>query len=120
MQEDFAKLSKEDKIDIMFTDCTPVYKRGQKRGNPEELIFKIKRTALGKAHINGNVLDKDKQGQPQSKEPVVGDLFAHVATAENSKIEMEKGGEDKWKEFLSMNYSKHWEWRKLPRNTLNV
>ena len=102
VQEDFAKLSKEDKIDIMFTDCTPVYKRGQKRGNPEELIFKIKRTALGKAHINGNVLDKDKQGQPQSKEPVVGDLFAHVAAAENSKIEMEKGGDDKWKEFLSM------------------
>lgn len=102
VQEDFAKLSKEDKVDIMFTDCTPVYKRGQSRGNPEALIFKIKRTALGKAHINGNVLDKDKQGLPQSKEPVMGDLFAHVATAENSKIEMEKGGEDKWKEFLSM------------------
>lgn len=102
VQEDFAKLSKEDKVDIMFTDCTPVYKRGQSRGNPEALIFKIKRTALGKAHINGNVLDKDKQGLPQSKEPVMGDLFAHVATTENSKIEMEKGGEDKWKEFLSM------------------
>ena len=29
-------------------------------------------------------------------------LFASGATTENSKIEMEKGGEDKWKEFLSM------------------
>lgn len=103
VQEDFAKLSKEDKIDIMFTDCTPVYKRGQTRGNPEALVFKIKRTALGKAHINGKVLDR--KGLPQaksSKEPVTGDLFAHVVQQENSKIQMEQGGEDKWKEFLSM------------------
>ena len=103
VQEDFAKLSKEDKIDIMFTDCTPVYKRGQTRGNPEALVFKIKRTALGKAHINGKVLDR--KGLPQTKgtkEPVTGDLYAHVVQQENSKIQMEKGGEDKWKEFLSM------------------
>ena len=71
VQEDFAKLSKEDKIDIMFTDCTPIYKRGQTRGNPEALVFKIKRTALGKAHINGKILDR--KGLPKAsgtKEPV--------------------------------------------------
>ena len=83
VQEDFAKLSKEDKIDIMFTDCTPIYKRGQTRGNPEALGFKIKRTALGKAHINGKILDR--KGLPKAsgtKEPVVGDLFAHVVKPE--------------------------------------
>ena len=102
VQEDFAKLSKEDKVDIMFTDCTPVYKRGQSRGNPEALIFKIKRTALGKAHINGKILDR--KGLPKAsgtKEPVVGDLFAHVVKPEKSKIQMEKCGEEQWNEFLS-------------------
>lgn len=102
VQEDFAKLSKEDKIDIMFTDCTPVYKRGQTRGNPEALVFKLKRTALGKAHINGKILDR--KGLPKAsaaKEPVVGDLFAHVVKPEKSKIPMEKCGEEQWNEFLS-------------------
>ncbi len=102
VQEDFAKLSKEDKIDIMFTDCTPIYKRGQTRGNPEALVFKIKRTALGKAHINGKILDR--KGLPKAsatKEPVVGDLFAHVVKPEKSKIQMEKCGEEQWNEFLS-------------------
>lgn len=102
VQEDFAKLSKEDKIDIMFTDCTPIYKRGQTRGNPEALVFKIKRTALGKAHINGKILDR--KGLPKAsgtKEPVVGDLFAHVVKPEKSKIKMEKCGEEQWNEFLS-------------------
>lgn len=102
VQEDFAKLSKEDKIDIMFTDCTPIYKRGQTRGNPEALVFKIKRTALGKAHINGKILDR--KGLPKAsgtKEPVVGDLFAHVVKPEKSKIRMEKCGEEQWNEFLS-------------------
>lgn len=36
VQEDFAKLSKEDKIDIMFTDCTPIYK-----GDKQEVILKL-------------------------------------------------------------------------------
>ena len=103
VQEDFAKLSKEDKIDIIFTDCTPVYKRGKSRGNPEELIFKIKRTALGKAHINGKTMEKrDSTPSKKSKQPEMGDLFAHVAQSEEQKIKIEQGGEDKWKEFLSM------------------
>lgn len=32
----------------------------------------------------------------------MGDLFAHVAQSEDQKIKIEQGGEDKWKEFLSM------------------
>lgn len=103
VKEDFAKLSKEDKTDIIFTDCRPVYKRGQSRGNPEALLFKVKRTALGKAHIDGKILErKASKTSKTAKEPVVGDLFAHVAQAESSKIQVVKGGEDKWQAFLSM------------------
>lgn len=103
VKEDFAKLSKEDKTDIIFTDCRPVYKRGQSRGNPEALLFKVKRTALGKAHIDGKILErKVSKTSRTAKEPVVGDLFAHVAQAESSKIQVVKGGEDKWQAFLSM------------------
>lgn len=100
VQEDFAKLSKEDKIDIMFTDCTPIYKRGQTRGNPEALVFKIKRTALGKAHINGKILDR--KGLPKAsgtKEPVVGDLFAHVVKPEKSKIKWKSVGKSNGMNF---------------------
>ena len=103
VKEDFAKLSKEDKTDIMFTDCSPVYRRGQTRGNPEALLFKVKRTALGKAHIDGKVLERNVQKTGKSaKEPVMGDLFAHVNQTETIKIKIVKGGEDKWQDFLTM------------------
>lgn len=103
VQHDFEKLNKEDKTDIIFTDCTPVYKRGKSRGNPESLLFKVKRTALGKAHINGKLLEHSpSKNSPKSKEPVVGDLFAHVVPETTDKIEMENGGGDKWNEFLAL------------------
>lgn len=103
VKADFAKLSKEDKTDIIFTDCSPVYKRGQTRGNPEALLFKVKRTALGKAHIDGKVLErKEQKTSKTNKEPVIGDLFAHIAQTESSKIQIVKGGEDKWQDFLSL------------------
>lgn len=103
VKADFAKLSKEDKTDIVFTDCSPVYKRGQTRGNPEALLFKVKRTALGKAHIDGKVLERKEQKMGKAnKEPVIGDLFAHVNTTESPKIKIVKGGEDKWQSFQSM------------------
>ena len=103
VKADFAKLSKEDKTDIVFTDCSPVYKRGQTRGNPEALLFKVKRTALGKAHIDGKVLERKEQKMGKAnKEPVIGDLFAHVNTTESSKIKIVKGGEDKWQSFQAM------------------
>ena len=57
---------------------------------------------MGKAHINGKILDR--KGLPKAsgtKEPVVGDLFAHVVKPEKSKIQMEKCGEEQWNEFLS-------------------
>lgn len=103
VKADFAKLSKEDKTDIVFTDCSPVYKRGQTRGNPEALLFKVKRTALGKAHIDGKVLERKEQKMGKAyKEPVIGDLFAHVNTTESPKIKIVKGGEDKWQSFQAM------------------
>lgn len=103
VKADFAKLSKEDKTDIVFTDCSPVYKRGQTRGNPEALLFKVKRTALGKAHIDGKVLERKEQKMGKAnKEPVIGDLFAHVNTTESPKIKIVKGGEDKWQIFQAM------------------
>lgn len=103
VKADFAKLSKEDKTDIVFTDCSPVYKRGQARGNPEALLFKVKRTALGKAHIDGKVLERKEQKMGKAnKEPVIGDLFAHVNTTESPKIKIVKGGEDKWQSFQAM------------------
>lgn len=103
VKADFAKLSKEDKTDIVFTDCSPVYKRGQTRGNPEALLFKVKRTALGKAHIDGKVLErKEQKMEKANKEPVIGDLFAHVNTTESPKIKIVKGGEDKWQSFQAM------------------
>lgn len=103
VKADFAKLSKEDKTDIVFTDCSPVYKRGQTRGNPEALLFKVKRTALGKAHIDGKVLERKGQKMGKAnKEPVIGDLFAHVNTTESPKIKIVKGGEDKWQSFQAM------------------
>ena len=103
VKADFAKLSKEDKTDIVFTDCSPVYKRGQTRGNPEALLFKVKRTALGKAHIDGKVLERKVQKIGKAnKEPAMGDLFAHVNTTESPKIKIVKGGEDKWQSFQSM------------------
>lgn len=103
VKADFAKLSKEDKTDIVFTDCSPVYKRGQTRGNPEALLFKVKRTALGKAHIDGKVLERKEQKMGKAnKEPVIGDLFAHINTTESPKIKIVKGGEDKWQSFQAM------------------
>jgi hypothetical protein len=103
VKADFAKLSKEDKTDIVFTDCSPVYKCGQTRGNPEALLFKVKRTALGKAHIDGKVLERKEQKIGKAnKEPVIGDLFAHVNTTESPKIKIVKGGEDKWQSFQAM------------------
>lgn len=103
VKADFAKLSKEDKTDIVFTDCSPVYKRGQTRGNPEALLFKVKRTALGKAHIDGKVLERKEQKMGKAnKEPVIGDLFAHVNTTESPKIKIVMGGEDKWQSFQAM------------------
>jgi len=103
VKADFAKLRKEDKTDIVFTDCSPVYKRGQTRGNPEALLFKVKRTALGKAHIDGKVLERKEQKMGKAnKEPVIGDLFAHVNTTESPKIKIVKGGEDKWQSFQAM------------------
>lgn len=103
VKADFAKLSKEDKTDIVFTDCSPVYKRGQTRGNPEALLFKVKRTALGKAHIDGKVFERKEQKMGKAnKEPVIGDLFAHVNTTESPKIKIVKGGEDKWQSFQAM------------------
>lgn len=103
VKADFAKLSKEDKTDIVFTDCSPVYKRDQTRGNPEALLFKVKRTALGKAHIDGKVLERKEQKMGKAnKEPVIGDLFAHVNTTESPKIKIVKGGEDKWQSFQAM------------------
>lgn len=103
VKADFSKLSKEDKTDIVFTDCSPVYKRGQTRGNPEALLFKVKRTALGKAHIDGKVLERKEQKMGKAnKEPVIGDLFAHVNTTESPKIKIVKGGEDKWQSFQAM------------------
>lgn len=103
VKADFAKLSKEDKTDIVFTDCSPVYKRGQTRGNPAALLFKVKRTALGKAHIDGKVLERKEQKMGKAnKEPVIGDLFAHVNTTESPKIKIVKGGEDKWQSFQAM------------------
>ena len=103
VKADFAKLSKEDKTDIVFTDCSPVYKRGQTRGNPEALLFKVKRTALGKAHIDGKVLERKEQKMGKANtEPVIGDLFAHVNTTESPKIKIVKGGEDKWQSFQAM------------------
>lgn len=78
-------------------------KRGQTRGNPEALLFKVKRTALGKAHIDGKVLERKEQKVGKAnKEPVIGDLFAHVNTTESPKIKIVKGGEDKWQSFQAM------------------
>ena len=103
VKADFAKLSEEDKTDIVFTDCSPVYKRGQTRGNPAALLFKIKRKALGKAHTDGKALERKEQKKGQAnKEPVIGDLFAHVNTTESPKIKIVKGGEDKWQSFQAM------------------
>lgn len=103
VQQDFAKLSKEDKTDIVFTDCTPIYRRGQRRGNPDALLFKVKRTALGKAHIDGKLLERStKERKTANKEPVMGDIFKNAVTQETSKIEIVPGGEEKWNEFLSM------------------
>ena len=103
VKADFSKLSKEDKTDIVFTDCSPVYKRGQTRGNPEALLFKVKRTALGKAHIDGKVLERKEQKMGKAnKELVIGDLFAHVNTTESPKIKIVKGGENKWQSFQAM------------------
>lgn len=74
--------------------------RGQTRGNPEALVFKIKRTALGKAHINGKILDR--KGLPKAsgtKEPVVGDLFAHVVKPEKARSKWKSVGKSNGMNF---------------------
>lgn len=49
IKEDMDELAKSCKIDIYF-DYSPEYKNGKKRGNPDNIIFSIFRSEMGRSH----------------------------------------------------------------------
>lgn len=46
IREDMDRMARENLVDFTF-DYEPVYKRGTKRGDPDEILFKIKLSELG-------------------------------------------------------------------------
>lgn len=46
IREDMDRMASENMVDFTF-DYEPVYKRGTKRGDPDEILFKIKLSELG-------------------------------------------------------------------------
>lgn len=113
VREDLNRMAKRNETDVVFDEFRDedfIYK-GRRKGDPDYIIFRMKRTDVGKNHLDDTNADiarrlNEKINRARKNNAVgqeaQGDLFAHVYCDETEKVELKKEqGRDRWTEFVA-------------------
>lgn len=114
VRADLLRMAERNETDIIFEEFKPedfIYPNGKSKGDPEYIVFRIKRTDVGILHLDDKNADiakrindklvksKDTQTEVQKE----GDIFAHVYQDKGKKIEVDTSkGEDLWNQFIAL------------------
>ena len=116
VREDLNRMASRSETDIVFDEFSEedfIYRNGKHKGDPEYVIFHIKRTDVGINHIGDKDADiarrldekiNRNRGKKTSDDATQqGDLFAHVYQNPDKKIEVDTTqGFEQWNQFISM------------------
>lgn len=116
VREDLNRMASRSETDIVFDEFSEedfIYRNGKHKGDPEYVIFHIKRTDVGINHIGDKDADiarrlnekiNRNRGKKTSDDATQqGDLFAHVYQNPDKKIEVDMTkGFEQWNQFISM------------------
>ena len=110
---DLLRMAERNETDIVFEEFRPedfIYRNGKSKGDPDYIVFRIKRTDVGILHLddkNADIAKKNndsfkKQGQGGASMSE-GDIFAHIYKKTEKKIEVDTSkGVDLWKKFVAL------------------
>lgn len=111
---DLLRMAERGETDIVFEELRPedfIYRHGKTKGDPEYIIFRIKRTEVGLTHLDDKNADisrriNDKISKSQTNTAYntqEGDIFAHVYQQEDNKIIVDTSskGQGQWNKFVA-------------------